>query len=101
YSLSAFARDGGLLSYGTDPVDLFRRAASYADRILRGILKIDHKPRAKLDHPIRRPRRRRRAACAATTTPAPLQGALCADHCEVLSPIVRPARRASERDRCR
>jgi putative ABC transport system substrate-binding protein len=33
---SAFARDGGLLSYGGDPVDLFRRAASYVDRILRG-----------------------------------------------------------------
>ena len=36
YWLSAFARDGGLLSYGVDPVDLFRRAASYVDRILRG-----------------------------------------------------------------
>jgi putative ABC transport system substrate-binding protein len=33
---SAFARDGGLLSYGPDPVDTFRRAASYVDRILRG-----------------------------------------------------------------
>jgi putative ABC transport system substrate-binding protein len=31
-----FARDGGLLSYGVDPVDPFRRAASYVDRILRG-----------------------------------------------------------------
>jgi putative ABC transport system substrate-binding protein len=29
-------RDGGLLSYGPDPVDSFRRAASYVDRILRG-----------------------------------------------------------------
>jgi putative ABC transport system substrate-binding protein len=29
-------RDGGLLSYGVDGVDLFRRAASYVDRILRG-----------------------------------------------------------------
>jgi len=29
-------RDGGLLSYGVDQVDLFRRAASYVDRILRG-----------------------------------------------------------------
>ena len=25
-----------MLSYGPDPVDLFRRAASYVDRILRG-----------------------------------------------------------------
>ena len=36
YSYSAFAREGGLLSYGTDPVDTYRRAASYVDRILRG-----------------------------------------------------------------
>jgi putative ABC transport system substrate-binding protein len=36
YTLSDFARDGGLLSYGVDPVDLFRRAASYVDRILHG-----------------------------------------------------------------
>jgi putative tryptophan/tyrosine transport system substrate-binding protein len=36
YSLSDFARDGGLLSYGPDPVDIFRRAATYVDRILRG-----------------------------------------------------------------
>jgi putative ABC transport system substrate-binding protein len=33
---SDFARDGGLLSYGPDQVDLYRRAASYVDRILRG-----------------------------------------------------------------
>jgi ABC transporter substrate binding protein len=36
YELSEFARDGGLLSYGVDRVDLFRRAATYVDRILRG-----------------------------------------------------------------
>jgi putative ABC transport system substrate-binding protein len=36
YNLSEFARDGGLLSYGPDQVDLFRRAATYVDRILRG-----------------------------------------------------------------
>jgi putative ABC transport system substrate-binding protein len=36
YSLSVFARDGGLLSYGVDQIDAFRRAASYVDRILRG-----------------------------------------------------------------
>ena len=34
--LSDFARDGGLLSYGNDPVDPVRRAATYVDRILRG-----------------------------------------------------------------
>jgi putative tryptophan/tyrosine transport system substrate-binding protein len=33
---SVFARDGGLLSYGADGVDLWRRAATYVDRILRG-----------------------------------------------------------------
>jgi putative ABC transport system substrate-binding protein len=36
YSASYFARDGGLLAYGPDRVDIFRRAASYVDRILRG-----------------------------------------------------------------
>jgi putative ABC transport system substrate-binding protein len=36
YPLSDFARDGGLLSYGVDQVDTFRRAATYVDRILRG-----------------------------------------------------------------
>jgi putative ABC transport system substrate-binding protein len=36
YGLSEFTRDGGLLSYGPDRVDLFRRAATYVDRILRG-----------------------------------------------------------------
>ena len=36
YGLSEFARDGGLLSYGVDLVDNFRRAATYVDRILRG-----------------------------------------------------------------
>ena len=36
YAQSAFARDGGLLSYGADQVDILRRAASYVDRILRG-----------------------------------------------------------------
>ena len=36
YWPSDFARNGGLLSYGIDPVDIFRRAATYVDRILRG-----------------------------------------------------------------
>ena len=36
YSTSGFVRDGGLLSYGPDQADNFRRAATYVDRILRG-----------------------------------------------------------------
>jgi putative ABC transport system substrate-binding protein len=36
YGLPEMARDGGLLSFGTDRVDTFRRATTYVDRILRG-----------------------------------------------------------------
>jgi putative ABC transport system substrate-binding protein len=36
YAQSEFVRAGGLLSYGVDQVDILRRAATYADRILRG-----------------------------------------------------------------
>jgi putative ABC transport system substrate-binding protein len=36
YTLSDFVKNGGLLSYGVDRVDLIRRAATYVDRILRG-----------------------------------------------------------------
>jgi putative tryptophan/tyrosine transport system substrate-binding protein len=31
-----YVADGGLMSYGPDPVDLSRRASFYVDRILRG-----------------------------------------------------------------
>jgi putative ABC transport system substrate-binding protein len=36
YWYGVFSRDGGLLSYGPDPMDIFRGSASYVDRILRG-----------------------------------------------------------------
>jgi len=36
YPFPFFARKGGLVSYGIDLTDLFRRSASYVDRILRG-----------------------------------------------------------------
>jgi len=36
YPLRVFAASGGLISDGGDPIDIFRRAASYVDRILKG-----------------------------------------------------------------
>ncbi len=36
YGSTEAAREGGLLSYGPDRVDIFRRSAAYVDRILRG-----------------------------------------------------------------
>jgi hypothetical protein len=36
YPFRSFAEVGGLLSYGVDLIDNFRRAATYADRILKG-----------------------------------------------------------------
>jgi putative tryptophan/tyrosine transport system substrate-binding protein len=36
YGLRVFAVEGGLVSYGVDLLGLFRQAAAYADRILRG-----------------------------------------------------------------
>ena len=36
YALSEFTRSGGLIAYGIERTDLFRRAASYVDRILKG-----------------------------------------------------------------
>jgi ABC-type uncharacterized transport system substrate-binding protein len=36
YTNRFYVADGGLISYGADPVDQYRRAASCVDRILKG-----------------------------------------------------------------
>ena len=36
YPFRFFATAGGLVSYGIEPLDLYRRTASYVDRIFRG-----------------------------------------------------------------
>jgi ABC-type uncharacterized transport system substrate-binding protein len=36
YFFLNFARDGGLVAYGPDEIELFRRTASYVDRIFKG-----------------------------------------------------------------
>ena len=36
YPFPFFVRSGGLISYGPDIIDSYRRAASYIDRILKG-----------------------------------------------------------------
>jgi len=36
YGFPYFAKDGRLVSYGSDPADQYRKAATYVDRILKG-----------------------------------------------------------------
>ena len=36
YSFRYFVTVGGLISYGANPIDMYRSAAAYVDRILKG-----------------------------------------------------------------
>jgi len=46
YFQHQFATEGGLISYGSDPVEQYRRAAAYVDRVLGGAKPIDLPVRA-------------------------------------------------------
>src|SRR5262249_48598243 len=41
YTYRQFVQEGGLMSYGPDTADIFRRSASYVDRILKGVKPAD------------------------------------------------------------
>jgi ABC-type uncharacterized transport system substrate-binding protein len=41
YPMSESVEDGGLVSYGTNVADLYKRAATYVDKILKGVKPAD------------------------------------------------------------
>jgi putative ABC transport system substrate-binding protein len=52
YGFRSFVASGGLVSYGIDTIDAFRRSAVYVDRILRGAkpseLPVEHPAKVEL-----------------------------------------------------
>jgi putative ABC transport system substrate-binding protein len=41
YGYRSLVAEGGLMSFGADQIDIFRRSASYVDRILKGARSVD------------------------------------------------------------
>ena len=74
YWLGAFAKEGGLLGYGPDYYDLFRRSASYVDRILKGekpsICRCRCRPNSSWSS-TSRPRKQSASPCRRCCSPAP------------------------------
>jgi putative tryptophan/tyrosine transport system substrate-binding protein len=74
YFNEEFVRDGGLLSYGPDYRDIFRRAAPYVDRILRGTKPADLPVQAPVKFNIERQNRQDTRPHGATINPAARRG---------------------------
>ena len=74
FGVGNFARSGGLMSYGPDFVEVFRRAATYVDRILRGEKPVDlpvqPRPSTNWSSTSRLPRRSA-STCRPCCSPAP------------------------------
>ena len=75
YPFNLFAKSGGLISYGPDIVNLFQRAASYVDRILKGTSRLaiclsSSQPNTSWSS-ISRPRRRSASKFRRRCSPAP------------------------------
>ena len=74
YSFDYYAANGGLIAYGPDPNDPFRRAADYLDGILKGAKPSDlpvQAPTSTSSSSTSRPPRRSDLPCLTPCSPAP------------------------------